>query len=396
MAETKLIEQQADLLAKRIEGWEMSALRRIGKRVNEYGKMSLEDVKSINNAAVAKRDLDAIMRELAEVTAQNISDLQKMYSDALAEQHLTNKPLYDYRGVKFTPLSESREAQAIIQAYAKTTANTFINISKTKALRVVVDGRETAAADAITKVFGKAVVAAATETADFHTAMRGALKELGGGGVRVHYGSGITRRLDTVVRQNMLYGIKQASREYQRLIGEELGCDGIEIDWHTNPRPSHAFMQGQQYAKGKGVWVKGEYYAGADEAKSPESGETVNECLEDYGCLHYATEIILGVSEPRYDADELKELNAENEREIEIDGVSKIGYDWKQDMRKLETAARRVNGEITVLKASGDTVGVKEREERLNAITERYKTIAQGSGIVATPQRLNFDINYYR
>lgn len=383
------VEEWADVFAERIQGWELSSLQHIGERVNKYGKMSISDLKAINNAAVAKRDLDLIMQELADVTALNIGDLQQMYADVLAEQHLTKQPLYDYRGIKFAPIAESREARAVIQAYAKATAGTFVNVSKTKALTLMIDGKPQAAEKAMIKLLDKAAVAVTSGTTDFNTAMREMLKELGGGGVRVNYGSGITRRLDTVIRQSMLYNVKQAHEEYESILGEELGCDGIEIDWHSNPRPSHAFMQGKQYAKGKSVWIKGEYYEGADEAKSPESGETVNQCLDDYGCLHYTAEIILGVSEPRFDAKELKRLNDENEKEIEIDGVSKIGYDWKQDMRKLETAARQTKGEIQTLKASGDIEGAKQQRERLRAIQARYKTIAEGSGIKAQPNRMS-------
>lgn len=383
------VEEWADVFAERIQGWELSSLRRIGERVNKYGKMSISDLKAINNAAVAKRDFDLIMQELADVTALNIGDLLQMYADVLAEQHLTKQPLYDYRGVEFAPIAESREARAVIQAYARATAETFVNVSKTKALTLVFGGKSEPAKKAMTKLLDKAAVAVTSGTTDFNTAMRGILKELGGGGVRVDYGGGITRRLDTVIRQSMLYNVKQAHEEYEKILGEELGCDGIEIDWHSNPRPSHAFMQGKQYAKGKGVWIKGEYYEGADEAKSPESGETVNECLDDYGCLHYTAEIILGVSESRFDAKELKRLNAENEKPIEIDGVSKIGYDWKQDMRKLETAARQTKGEIQTLKASGDIEGARQQTERLRAIQTRYNTIAEGSGIKADYKRMS-------
>ena len=50
-------------------------------------------------------------------------------------------------------------------------------------------------------------------------------------GCRVNYGDGITRRLDTVVRQNMAYGIKQSHKEYNELVGREIGADGIMTDY---------------------------------------------------------------------------------------------------------------------------------------------------------------------
>ena len=46
----------------------------------------------------------------------------------------------------------------------------------------------------------------------------------------------------------MLYGIKQANNEYNERIGEEIGATGYEIDYHSNSRPTHRFMQGRQFA----------------------------------------------------------------------------------------------------------------------------------------------------
>ena len=100
MADISKLEQQANLLMNNVSGWEQNVLTRIGKRICRYGKMSLADVKSINNIAVVKQDMDAIKKELAKVTGYNISQIEQMYGELLEEQHLANQPLYDYRGKK--------------------------------------------------------------------------------------------------------------------------------------------------------------------------------------------------------------------------------------------------------------------------------------------------------
>ena len=285
------LESQADLLFGNISGWELSTLERIGNRIKKYSKLSIADVKAINNIAVVKQDMEAITKELAKVTGYNISQIQQMYGELLEEQHLANEPLYDYRGKKFVPFKDNRELQAIARAYAKTTGETMINLAKTKVLCVMgANGKPIGMQKYYTDVLDKAVMQVTTGATDFHTAMRDSIKELGGSGIRVDYGGGVTRRLDTVIRQNLLWGAKQASVEYNNMIGEELGCDGIEIDWHSNPRPSHEFMQGKQYVLGKSRTINGFHFESADEAL---------ERLQDYGCLHFKTPIICGVSEPR-------------------------------------------------------------------------------------------------
>ena len=92
MADISKLEQQANLLMSNVSGGETSTLERIGKRIKKYGKLSLADVKSINNIAVVKQDMDAITKELAKVTGYNISQIEQMYGELLEEQHLANQP----------------------------------------------------------------------------------------------------------------------------------------------------------------------------------------------------------------------------------------------------------------------------------------------------------------
>ena len=388
MADISKLEERANLLMNNVSGWERNVLTRIGKRIKKYGELSLADVKSINNIAVVKQDMEAIKKELAKVTGYNISQIEQMYGELLEEQHLANQPLYDYRGKTFVPFAENRELQAIARAYAKTTGETMINLAKTKAMCILDhNGNVKGLQRAYTDILDKAVMQVTTGATDFHTAMRDSTVELGGSGVRVDYGGGVTRRLDTAVRQNLLWGAKQASVAYNELIADDIGADGYEIDWHRNPRPSHVFMQGQQFCIGKTREIRGRVFPGMDDTRDKTSGENVTESLEDYGCLHFKTPIICGVSEPRYNAEELKRLNAQNERKFMIGGKETTGYEAQQMQRKLETAIRKQNGIKQLAQASGDKVLVKECNAKIKAYRERYTEISKAAGLAEELQR---------
>ena len=381
MADISKLEQQANLLFNNVAGWEQSTLQRIGKRIGKYGKMSLADVKAINNIAVVKQDMDAITKELAKVTGYNISQIEQMYGELIEEQHLANQPLYDYRGKTFVPFKDNRELQAIARAYAKTTGETMINLAKTKALCVLgANGKPVGMQKYYTDVLDKAVMQVTTGATDFHTAMRDSIIELGGSGVRVDYGGGVTRRLDTVVRQNLLWGAKQASTEYNTMIGEELGCDGIEVDFHSNPRPSHEFMQGKQYVLGKARTINGIHFESADEAL---------ERLQDYGCLHYRTPVICGISEPRYLPEELKRLNEQNAKRYTIDGKEYSGYEVTQMQRRLESSVRNEKTTRNLAKASGDNALVKRCNDRIKAYQGKYNEISEITGIQGDKRRMS-------
>ena len=399
MADISKLEQQADLLFNNVAGWESSTLQRIGKRIGKYGKMSLADVKAINNIAVVKQDMDAITKELAKVTGYNISQIEQMYGELLEEQHLANQPLYDYRGKKFVPFKDNRELQAIARAYAKTTGETMINLAKTKALCILDhNGNVKGLQRAYTDVLDKAVMQVGTGATDFHTAMRDSIIELGGSGVRVDYGEQIvrgkkmrvTRRLDTVVRQNLLWGAKQASIEYNELIGEELGCDGYEVDAHSSPRPSHMFVQGKQYCIGESRTINGIKFIGFEETDptSPD-GKSASQALGEYGCLHYKTPILCGISEQRFSKEQLAQIEADNKKQYKVGDLEGNKYYFSQKMRSLETAIREQKDIKAVAQASGDKALVKKCNERIKAYKDKYTEITDATGLYPETKRMS-------
>ena len=345
--------------------------------------MSLADVKSINNIAVVKQDMETITKELAKVTGYNISQIEQMYGELLEEQHLENQPLYDYRGKTFVPFKDNRELQAIARAYAKTTGETMINLAKTKALCILgASGKPIGMQKYYTDVLDKAVMQVTSGATDFHTAMRDSIIELGGSGVRVDYGGGVTRRLDTVVRQNLLWGAKQASTEYNTMIGEELGCDGVEVDAHSNPRESHRFMQGQQYSLHGKKTINGVVYEDFEASGA-------SSALQDYGCLHYRTPILLSISEPRFSKEQLAQIEADNKKQYKVGDLEGNKYYFSQKMRALESAVREQKDIKAVAQASGDKALVKKCNERIKAYKDKYTVITDATGLYPETKRMS-------
>ena len=382
------IEEKANLLFNNVSGWETKTLERIGKRIKKYGRLSLADIKSINNISVVKGDLDLIIKDLAKTTGYNISQLKNMYGELLESQHLENKPLYDYRGVKFVPYSENKSVQSIVNAFARTTGNTMINLSSVTAQNLGFlnkSGKFVPIQKMYTDALDKAVVAISSGATDFHSAMRDTIIEMGGSGIRVNYGSGITRRLDTVVRQAMLYGAKQCSIEYNEMIGQELGCDGIEIDYHSNPRPSHEIMQGKQYSIVGKKTINGVTYEDAYEQGVDGSGGLLN----DYGCLHYKTPIILGISEPRYSEKELARLKEQDKKTYEIDGKQVTGYEATQMMRRLETAIRNEKSIKNMAQAGDSKKLVKDCNAKIKVYQAKYEEITNITGFAKETKRMS-------
>ena len=379
------LQSYEDYIAINLTEWEAESIARICRKIGKIGRMSKKELEKFDADKEAKKEWERIVAALAIATALNIRTLKKAYISEFEAWEKQNGYLYQYRGKK--PLGVKNGAlQGIIDRYVKQNGKDILNLTNTKALSVLDrSGNPIRFKDAIYKSFGDAVKTVTEGKADFYTTMRQTVQNLGGGGCRVNYGEGITRRLDTVVRQNMAYGIKQSHKEYNEIVGREIGADGIEIDVHANSRPSHRYMQGKQYAKGaEGKTVNGVF------CQSAEKEGVYDRLYEDYNCRHYETDIILGVSEPRYSAEELKRFEEQDKRLYKIGNIEKDGYGWSQSMRACETEIRRCKDEINALKAFGNSEAeIKALRQRIKTVRVKYNEIAEVTGISPEPKRMS-------
>ena len=384
------LQSYEDYIANNITEWEAESIARVCRKIGKIGRMSKKDLEKFDADKEAKKEWERIVAALAIATALNIRTLKKAYISEFEAWEKQNEYLYQYRGKK--PLGVKNGAlQGIIDRYVKQNAKEILNLTNTKALSVLDrNGNPIRFQDAIYKSFGDAVKTVTEGKADFYTTMRQTVQNLGGGGCRVNYGEGITRRLDTVVRQNMLYGIKQANNEYNERIGEEIGATGYEIDYHSNSRPTHRFMQGRQFCIGESKTINGKHFDGMEDTRDVESGKNVTDSLQDYGCRHYKTAIICGVSEPRYSAEELRRFEEQDKKFYKIGNIEKDGYGWSQSLRACESEIRKCKDEINALKAFGNSdQQIKELRKRIKTVRAKYNEIAEVTGISAEPKRMS-------
>lgn len=381
----KKLEDYADEIAGNIAAWEAVSIAEIAEEIGRVGKLSKEGVDTYKVKKRAKTIYRRIIKALAVLAVASTKIAKKGVASDFERWHEESKELYEHRNIPYVPASADTAVKKMASDCARELAREILNLTDTKALAVIdQNGNVMALQDDIYRVLGEAVENVKRGETDFYTAMRLSVKNLGGSGMRVDYGGGVTRRLDTVVRQNLLWGQKKAHKDYNAYIGGQIGTDGIEIDYHSNSRPSHRFMQGRQYAKGEGKTVDGVYYPSAEKAG------VYARLYEDYGCRHYETDIILGVSEPRYSAEELAEFERRDRAVYNIGGVERDGYGWSQAMRRIETEVRAAKDEINALTALGGNQGeIAKLKSRIKALKEKHTEIAQVTGIKADAKRMN-------
>lgn len=373
-----------DTIVDRIADWESESTADIAREIARIGKMSKEEAEKYDAKKAAKERWEKMIAALAVIMVLDAKETKRAFKGNYEDWHEKNKALYKRAGKAYKQPRDDKDLQEDIKDAAKQNVKDALNYTDTKALRIL-DGNGNAIRGqaAIQKAFTEAVDNVRNGSTDFTQAMRQTIEQLGGGGVRVDYGGGITRRLDTVVRQNLMYGLKKANAEYEDKIAKMLGADGYEIDLHANSRPSHVFMQGKQYCIGKTRKIGDRTFIGFEEV-DPESpdGLSANEALNDYGCRHYRTPIICGVSEPRWSDEDIERSKQEHARVIDIDGVSGNKYFWTQKMRAIETDIRRSKDEINALKAlGGNDARIRQLQDRIKVFKAKYDQISDATGI---------------
>ena len=367
--DTEKLEAYAQKIFERENQFSTNTLKTIAKRIKATGQLSANDQQALKNIADISGDMEKITKELAEITEMNIADIEKIYAQVINDGVNTYKPLYDFKGMKFKPITENEYAMKLVRYWAELTAEEMINLSNTKTIGFTdAQGRFTNIEGAYQQTIDDAVTSVSTGTSDFNSAMKGTIEQLGGSGVVTNYGSGVARSLEAMVRQNLLWGAKKAAQSYDDYVSEELGLDGFEVDAHAGCRPYHEFMQGKMYSyKGDKV-IDGVKY---------EDGAKALEALEDYGCLHFKTGVLLGVSEPRYSQEELDRIDKETKEKIEYKGKEKTLYEWKQTQRRLERNYRKEQTISDMFKESGNNIAAKHYKERAKAIKETYDEMTE-------------------
>jgi len=391
------IEKAAQKLADNVEGFETRTLQRIGKRIKQTGQLNSVDIKALENMANIGIPLQEIYKDLADTTALNIKEIKRILSEHMTAEMERKQSIFNVKGVPFIPYSENEFAQQMVQYWAEITAGEMVNLSRTKAIgftRAYPNGRSEfiTIEGAFQQAIDKAVVAVRAGTTDFNTAMRDTIADLGGSGIVVNYGSGVTRRLDSMVRQNLLYGAKQSAQAYHNHVGEELGTDGFEVDYHSHPRPSHEAIGGRIFALGdKDVTIEGVTYTSAE--KDLEGNGSALDLLGDYGCLHFATPFFLGISQPRHDNKWLEEQKAKDKEVLEYitpagNVIKGTRYDFTQRQRALERGVRENKRKEITAKAAGNNILAKEARDKINALRSSYDDLCSKIGLQPTKERM--------
>ena len=394
-----LNEHQIELLPERIyqrlNDINTEYLKSIGGVIKEIGELRPSDVHKIQQIYRYGSNVDDIVNKLAKVSEKNIEEIYEIFDIVAKENYSYAEPFYKTKGKMYIPYEENESLQKYVKSMAKQTVGEYVNLTQHTAFAVFDKGNNiaplfeanngkvaTSLSETYTKVIDYAVTKVQTGVTDYNSAMRSALKALADSGIRtVDYATGYSRRLDSAVRQNILWGIKECNQNTADMIGEEFGADGYEISYHSHPRPSHEDMGGKTFAIGKARTVNGVYYPSFEEKAEP--------LLREYGCLHFKFSVLLGVSEPAYTKEQLEALKAEDKKTFEFEGKQYTKYEASQVQSRLESAIKEQKNRAVIADAAEDEVLRRQTQEKINLLTSKYAKFSESCELPTKMKRMS-------
>lgn len=342
-------------------------LQKVGAQIRAIGKLNPSSINRLAQMRVYGANIRKIKEGLAKALDMSVQDVQQLLEQAAKEEYSSADFLAVEHGRHIVPLEYNYALRQYIQSLAAQTAGSFLNYSNTTNIDA-----------AYREVVSEAIDAVSRGVTDYNSAIRSSMRKLGGDGLRVTYESGVTRRLDTAIRMNILDGTKQIAQEAQRQIGEQIGADGVELSAHPYSALDHEPAQGRQYSLAE--YQKMQSGQGFQDVDGNQFA-AFQRPIGQWNCHHFLSYIILGVSPRRYTNAQLRQWRKANHEGCEIDGKHYTTYQASQLMRTLETKVRQQKDIASLARASGDDVLRREAQANVRDLRAKYAEVARKAGL---------------
>lgn len=368
------IEASYTRMRDRIDLVNAEYLKAVARQINAIGGLNASSIRKLAQMRIYRANVAKIKAALAKALNLSVQELQELLERAAREVYADADYMAVIRGRRLMQLEYNEPLKKYISAVSAQTEERFHNYSNTTCIDENYQEAVTNAIDAV-----------ARGVTDYRSAIRDTMRKLGGDGLRITYESGVTRRMDTALRQNVLDGVKQIQQEAQRLIGEEIGATGVELSAHPFSAVDHEPAQGRQFSLQEFSRMQaGQPFTDANGNRYDGFKRPIGE----WNCRHFASYIILGVSPRRYTDAQLKAWKEMNHKGCTIGGKHYTVYEASQLMRQLETSARRQKDIANLAKLSGDDKLRREAQAKIVTLKAQYKAVSEASGLKQRAERM--------
>lgn len=401
----RLTDKQADIIAnrliERVNDANIYFLEQIGGYLKQIKKLTPTKAQQLIQILKYGDTYDNIVKQIERITNLNIKEIDKIFKEYAKQDYQFYKKFYVYRNRPVIPFERNMALVNQTTALANMVKNELYDFTRKNVLGYSVEDLDgnvvfKGLKDTYNQILDDAFIKISQGKDTFDTGMRDALKQLGGSGLRyVDYESGRSVRLDSVVRTSIKSRLRELHNENQRIIGEQIDADGVEISVHLNPAPDHQEVQGKQFYNEEFEKLQSTGIAKDVNNKQYDMHLTTKDGvpyksfrpISELNCYHYFWQIVVGVSEPEYTDKQLKQIIKDNNKGFELDGKHYTNYEGTQLQRKIETAIRKQKDIKALAEASGDDILVADARSKISQLRTKYKQITVASGLKPKPKR---------
>lgn len=392
MLSDEVLDKVIDRVVRRIEQGNTYVLEQIGKTINKIGKLTPSKAYQLEQMLKYGGDFNKIVKELSRITNLNVNDIYKIFEEVAKSDYNFAKQFYNYRGRKFIPYKDNIALQTQVNAIARQTAQTYLNMANSYAFKTLKNGRyvNTPLSTMYQEVIDKAILSVSQGKNTFQEQMYSTIKELASSGLKtIDYASGRSYRLDSSVRMNLKEGLRTLHNQIQEITGEEFGANMVEISVHSHPALDH-LMQGHQFMveeynklqNGEEAKdLKGKIYSlDHDNNGNYRKISTLN-------CYHYVFYGIAGISTPEYTDEELQIIIDKNNKGFTFENKHYSLYDGEQLLRNIELELRKTKDMQIMGRASGNIQVIEEAQNKITQLTNKYREVLKSSGLPSKLER---------
>lgn len=352
----------AYIVSARFDAINTHYIKLMAKQIKEIGKLSPSNLFRLQQMSKMQQNIDSIEYMLAQETGKTLDELDKVLELSGLSVYKDAYELYVIHSRIQVPFKQNQNMMNYIRSVQSLTHNTFMNMSNTTVIFEPYRNLVDVAIDAVTNGIDSYnnIIRKQLTDSTLQSNLRYADE-----GLKVTYASGLTRRLDSAVRMNVLEGVRQVNNGIREKAGEEFGADGVEVSAHALCARDHIDIQGKQFSKKE------------FEMRNEELRRHISTC----NCKHYTFPIILGVSKPTYTDKELKQYKANSEKPVNINGREMTKYQATQAQRNMETTIRKEKDKYIFADTMGDTEMADKIKANINQLQSQYNSISQQAGL---------------
>lgn len=392
MLSEQVRERLAETLVDRIEELNSTILEEIGKSIDEIGKLNTSQAYRVIQELKYGGSYTKIIRKLAQVTNLSEKQIYEIFEEVAKGDQNFAKQFYKFKDVDFIPYDENEDLKRQVNAIAKLTANEYVNIIQSSAFKTIENGKVvfTPVSRIYQHIMDQAVLSLSQGRESYNTIMKKTLRQLADSGIRkVDYLSGRSVRADTVVRMNLLDGMRNLSNEIQKSLGNDFDYDGVQISVHRYPAPDHADIQGRQFSLEEFEKVNNGLEAKDVKGRVYQAQERRH--ISEYNCYHGIFSIIIGVSQPEYSDKELEQIQKDNNDGFEFEGKHYTLYEGTQLQRQIETKVRTLKDRKIGYEAGGYLEDADICKRKIRQLTNKYNELCKASGL--KPKKIRMQVS---